>query len=89
MVMLTLDRYSHINAYDLGSAVDALPALPVEKQPITLRATGSLRRVKVVFRAVCATWSATDGLAGFAERTQVIKMKTFGEMAEWSNAPVC
>jgi integrase len=40
--MLTINRYAHASLHDLGSAVDALPALPLAKQqPITLRPTGS------------------------------------------------
>jgi integrase len=41
-IRLTLGRYAHASLHDLGSAVNALPALPVAKpQPTALRATGS------------------------------------------------
>jgi site-specific recombinase XerD len=41
-IELTLGRYTHASLFDLGSAMDALPALPIKAPaPLELRATGS------------------------------------------------
>jgi hypothetical protein len=40
-VTLTLDRYTHVALHDLDAAVNSMPALPVNQDRTTLRATGT------------------------------------------------
>jgi len=66
-VMLTLDRYSHVALHDLDAAVNSMPALAVNKDPLLLRATGTLTTGD--FRPICATGIAMQGFAELSDET--------------------